>query len=697
MSTERAMSMIVDTHQWARCAHEYTALVADGGVQLSWYDDRPPSGAGTLPPASGLAFDRWCRTYRTWPAEGIVVAGAVGDEQQCRPCPGTYHRPQGVAVDAAQRLYISEAGADRVTVVDLEQQRLLRRIRLRATPVDVTAWCAGVLVLTRGPDALVQLEGRRGPRPGPVLVAPRCPAGLTPVRVTGGPLVLWRGAETSVVARPDGTVELELEAATDLALLTDAGDDDALVLVVAQLPGLPFRRFRRVGDEWLELEPAGAPGFDGGAVEASPAGRLVYTTAQGTATTTGSAARFRKSGTVTTYRLDSGTYRTRWGRLFLEACVPPSTAVGVRFLSSDEDEVPDPIREAPPSGLGPMDKAEYPPLPSASQLEAAPAGRSLFRRDDGPESSVAGDRGWAAYESPVLAVPGRYLWVQLELTGTDRTTPAVRALRVERPGHQLLHSLPKGWSRDEQDAGFLQRFLAPAEGMLHEWDLRALGRAVLLDPRATRAERLDWLAGFAGLVLDQRWPEVARRELVAEAYALYARRGTKGALIRLLEIYLRRAPGIVEQWQLRGLGGTVLGTRPGGDPAPVVGGSARATGTLGRFTVGGRAPGSDAYREAAHRATVLIPGVLTDEQRHVVRELLELHRPAHVRLDVCELGHGMRIGTQLRVGLTSYVGPAAAWQPSVVGRTGVGTDGILGRPAVGARVGRAVVGAVRVG
>ena len=171
------------------------------------------------------------------------------------------------------------------------------------------------------------------------------------------------------------------------------------------------------------------------------------------------------------------------------------------------------------------------------------------------------------------------------------------------------------------------------------------------------------------------------------------------ALLRLLGIYLGREPKLIEQWQLRGLGGTVLGLDPGGTRAPAVEGSARVTGSLGRFTVGGRLPGSDSYREAAHRATVLVPGTLTDEQRTVVADLLDVHRPAHVVIDeVCELGAGMRVGEQLRVGLSSFVGPGARWRSAEVGESRLGVDRVVGSGAAagGIRVGEARVGSRRV-
>ena len=274
----------------------------------------------------------------------------------------------------------------------------------------------------------------------------------------------------------------------------------------------------------------------------------------------------------------------------------------------------------------------------------------------------------------------------------------MRSLRVERPGHALLNALPQGWSRDEGDAGFLQRLLAPAEGMLHELDEWANRRAVLADPRVTPSTALDWLASFAGLALDRRWPEQARRLLVAEAYGLFRRRGTQAALLRVLAIYLGYQPTLVEAWQLRGLAGAVLGTRPETVTAPAVGGSSAETGSLGRFAIGGSVPGETTYSATAHRFTLLLRGELTEEQRAVVRNILDVHRPAHTLWETCELGPGMRIGERLRLRLTSYVGPGVDWGPAVVGQVLVGGDGVVGLPAIGSRLGQSsAIGQVRVG
>jgi phage tail-like protein len=703
MFGDRGIALLADPDQWARCAHHSTALLDGGGIELTWEDD-PSEGTSPGEPA-GLAFDRWCRAYRSWPGAGrveILDGAASGAADR----PGALRAPRGLAVDSAQRLYVAESGGGAVHVVDLRAQRLLRRVPVRSArhrarwPADVAAACCGAVVLLRRPDGLAVIEGRRGPRPGPDLRRPAGAGKARPVRLTarnGVTLVLWAGNGTqAMIAEPGGGIVVSVPGATDLDLVADD------LLVVARRPGQGFRRFRRVGAGWVEIEPLAAPGYDGGAVTTAPDGRIAFTTPSGLGWTAGSNARHALSGRVVTYRLDAGDHRTRWGRLFMDACVPPGTGVRVGFLTSDDDKVPDPIAWTPADrGAGPVASPEYtPPLPSETELRELPPPAAVFRRPAGTELPWprSDDTGYQTYEAPVAAAPGRYLWVVVELTGTARSTPRVAALRIERPGHRLANRLPRSWTRHDADAAFLSRYLGPAEGLLHELDERAALRAVLLDPAATPGEALEWLGSLLGLVFDRRWPEASRRALLAQAFDLFRIRGTRAGLERMLGLYLDRPVAVVENWRLRGLGGAVLGTGPDGEPAPAVLGAARTGGALGHFTVGGALPGSDGYQATAHRFSVLITTELTAERRDVVRRIVEDHKPAHTVGQICELGTGMRVGRRLHLDLTSVVGPDSGWGQIVVGQVPLGGDGIVGRPSAAARVGEtAGVGAVRVG
>jgi hypothetical protein len=234
--------------------------------------------------------------------------------------------------------------------------------------------------------------------------------------------------------------------------------------------------------------------------------------------------------------------------------------------------------------------------------------------------------------------------------------------------------------------------------LLDDLDARAALRAVLVDPTSTPQEALDWLGSFIGLVFDRRWPERARRKLLAQAIDLFRIRGTGRSLEALLALYLGRKVIVIDDWRLRGLAGGILGTPAAGPPAPAVGGGVRAGGQLGHFTIGGQGTAKTGYTASAHRFTVLIPTNLDSERRTVVEEILAQHKPAHTTMTICELGVGMRVGRASRLDLTTVVGPGSGWGPATVGQVLVGGDGVVGLPLVGSRVGTASLGTgVRVG
>jgi phage tail-like protein len=335
-----------------------------------------------------------------------------------------------------------------------------------------------------------------------------------------------------------------------------------------------------------------------------------------------------------------------------------------------------------------------PPLvPVGREAELIPS-HSVHHRETGAELPWAptdpSDR-FEVYEAPVLAPPGRYLWIRLHLSGTTAVAPRVRAVRVEIPAHDLLGRLPATYQRDEVAADFLQRYLGIIDGFLVEVEARAARRDLLLDPFGAPTEVLPWLASLVALTLDQRWPEPARRTMIDEAICLFRRRGTIGALRRMLQIVLDCDVVIVEAYRFRGTGGASVGDE--GSAGTVVGVDLRVGGQVGdpdaEPLVG---TVEDAFRTHAHRFTVLVPRQLDDEQDAMVRHLLELHRPAHTLFDLCTVGRGMRIGVGLHVELSTLVGPSAGFSRAVLGETRIGTNAVVGTPRAGVRAGGSRLG-----
>ena len=57
----RPHALLRTTDQWARCAHQGTALDEGGGVLLAWTDPSASDGEAGAPVGGGLAFHNVCR------------------------------------------------------------------------------------------------------------------------------------------------------------------------------------------------------------------------------------------------------------------------------------------------------------------------------------------------------------------------------------------------------------------------------------------------------------------------------------------------------------------------------------------------------------------------------------------------------------------------------------------------------------
>ena len=237
-------------------------------------------------------------------------------------------------------------------------------------------------------------------------------------------------------------------------------------------------------------------------------------------------------------------------------------------IADDVSDEPSIARVPPPNLDAPIVRPDLsPPMPPHS-LEA-PAdvdGFPVHRRETGrelPWARFAADDAFETYEAPVLAPPGRYLWVTFELRGTGHASaadpqPARRASRRT--------TFSAGCQRRSRATSASRRsccrYLSLFDGALVDLEARAEARDVLLDPHATPEEMLPWLASFLGLALDERWPIAARRQLIAEVPQLWRRaRHDHRAVSASSSSTSAVEPVIVEHYRLRGLGGALLDGR----------------------------------------------------------------------------------------------------------------------------------------
>ena len=638
MQLGRPFALMQTEDQWLRASHRGTAL-EDGILQLAFIDDTVVTVDGPPPgPVAGLAFDLQCRLYHSLPEAGRVERWLWASEGTAEPVNlfavpppaitgdfhaapvGPLHGPTGLAVDNRGRLFVAESGTGTIQVFDLFNRRRIRRIVVAGNPSDLAAH--GNIVYAVTPQ-LIQLQ------------AFNCP-----LAIPG-----WQG--TRVAVSDDGEVfvldgdhirssqhDITVPFVTDIELLPGA------VLVAARRRKEDFLRFRIGAGSIEELPPLKARGYDGRGIVRTPDGRIGFFTSDGFRHAVPARVKYVSGGATVTYRLDSGTYRTQWGRLFLEACIPSETDVQVAFATADdpaddEDTLPRRLPDNVTSATI-LRPDLSPPMPPKSLVPAEITGE-LYR----PSSHSS---EFPNYEAPIDAAPGRYLWVFLQLSGNSRRTPRIRALRAEYPGHDLLRRLPKVYSREPVSTSFLRRYLAMFDGFLGQLEVDSNTRERLVEPDATPTEWLNWLASFIGMELDGRWPEATQRAILAEAAWLFRFRGTVPGLRRFLELCTGAQVIVMETFRVRG---------------PDI--------------------SAPSFAAKAHRFSVLIAASLSTEQLEVVRHILDVHRPAHTLAEVCTVDTGMRIGRGLHIGLTA-IGRSAGFRSLQAGGSVVGRGTIVGRP-----------------
>lgn len=106
---------------------------------------------------------------------------------------------------------------------------------------------------------------------------------------------------------------------------------------------------------------------------------------------------------------------------------------------------------------------------------------------------------------------------------------------------RYLEYLPNIYQTD-----FTSRFMALFEAILMPIGWNVENFDLYLNAQTAPPAFVDWLASWFGITFDETWSIEKRRLFLTEANTILARKGTKWALQRTLEIYLGKAPTIIE-------------------------------------------------------------------------------------------------------------------------------------------------------
>lgn len=278
---------------------------------------------------------------------------------------------------------------------------------------------------------------------------------------------------------------------------------------------------------------------------------------------------------------------------------------------------------------------------------------------------------------------GRYLWLRVELSGSERASPTLAALRAYFPRQSYLRHLPAVYREDGESRDFLERFLSIFESTFVDVTEEVEGVTRYLDPEGIPAEYLGWLEGWLGLSADETWPPAARRALLDRAPELFRQRGTVAGLLALLDLYVNhveeRPPGwsALLECQLE-----AAKRRAESDGSPADARALRRRIQSDVFLLEHSdldcvdGPSRDAYERllgCPQCFFVFVRPFITDEQFETIQRLVDDHRPAHAVGRAVELEPSIVLGGHAYLGVNSVLPN----RKLVVGEGALGRDSVL--------------------
>jgi phage tail-like protein len=551
-------------------------------------------------------------------------------------------------------------------------------------------------------------------------------------RVRGFDVVRGDDGTESLEPRPDATVVEAASVAGDATCLAVDSTDGGSEVVVGVVEGEGVAP-ERGGVRRYALDGAADPStpFDADALPVGPAGllavrtdadrrRAYHVTAlpgdDGRVVTVVADARNARSESSGRFdarlvtRFDAGTSGTRWHRLTLDVesavvgagTAESSTQVRVRYGATDDSAVDEsPVETVPGIGTTYARRLRDAGIAWTSQLSAydadelatvaapSPQQRGLLRgRAEQWLNAVAGrsvswsDEAVLDPRDVLVDATGRYLWVELELVGSEYVSPRVRELRAYFPRDSYLRYLPALYRADDRSAAFLERFLSLPESDYESIDANVDTVSRYLDRDGVPAESLSWLGRWIGLKTDETWPESVKRAFLAEAPALFRGRGTPGGLVATLRLYLDANAEAESVAALAPEDDEAGEERGGSPPEDVAADLSRVVALWEHADLDPLAEGSAvraSYRRLLNSPVgfvVLVGPGVTDDELAALGRLVDAETPVHAA------GRVVRLTPWVRLGGHSYLGynTSLATREFVLDRSALGVDSMVWNP-----------------
>jgi phage tail-like protein len=230
--------------------------------------------------------------------------------------------------------------------------------------------------------------------------------------------------------------------------------------------------------------------------------------------------------------LDTRSSETEWHRVQLDASIPDETQVRLYYYSSDRSE-----QWLDNEYTDFSDYLNNPVIPLRDKLRVT---RDMW------SEPITNPR-----DALLMNAKGRYLWLKLEVVGSERRSPVLKKLRVYFPRESLISYLPAIYQEQQDESRFLERFLALFGAYFQEMEEKIDRISKYFDPNAMHGQYLTWLGTWLAVNEDESWGEEKLRQLIKQAPELYKLRGTRQGLVRMLQIYTGAEAYIIEYFQMK--------------------------------------------------------------------------------------------------------------------------------------------------
>lgn len=236
-------------------------------------------------------------------------------------------------------------------------------------------------------------------------------------------------------------------------------------------------------------------------------------------------------GIFITPAIDSETEQLVWHKLTIDADIPSDTHIRISYTASDHREMVIGDR------LIDLDRFLHDAsIPVDDRLAAT--------------ESIWSDPLLNPTDSLLQRTTGRYLWIKLELHGSEQHSPILNKIRLYYPRMSFLEYLPAVYQEDPASKDFLERFLS-IFGTLYDGMESRIGQiSAQFDVDHAEGDFLRWLAGWLALPVDETWSQKGLRNVIKLVPELYPLRGTRQGIERMVEAYTGEKPLIVEQFEI---------------------------------------------------------------------------------------------------------------------------------------------------